>query len=171
MPRAAEPPARGSGPARAARRRSRRGSWSSRRRRADGLDASGEGGLVDRADVASGDDAIGADEESLRNAEHAVGERDPAGIVDDRRPDHAHVTYVGTARVERVLVEDADDDHVAPAVALVHADERGVLLLAGEAPRGERRSRRPPRPARATRRAGSPGPGSSPTRETGRRTR
>src|SRR5439155_14778730 len=96
-----------------------------------------EGRLVDRPDVAAGDHAVAADEERLGYPEHAVRERDSPVIVAHRRPHDAVVAHVPQTAVARVLIEDADEHDIARAIALVHAHERGVLLLTWQAPRGE----------------------------------
>src|SRR5438309_897077 len=119
-----------------ARPRRRGGPASSRRRRTDRLDARDERLLVDRADVAPRDDTVGADEVRLGDAKDPVRERDAPVVIDHRGPAHAEIPDVRATVVRRILIEDADDDDVARAVALVHAYERGVLLLARDAPRG-----------------------------------
>src|SRR2546428_9730848 len=79
-------------------------------------------------------DAVRPDEVRLGDAEDAVRECDAAVVVARGRPADAVVLHVLESAVARVLVEHADEDDIARAITLVHAHERGVLLLTGHAP-------------------------------------
>ena len=83
----------------------------------------------------TGDHAVWTDEESLGDAEDAIADSGVPIGVDDARPGVAHTCGVVARGLERVLVDDPDHNHIAGSIALPHANQCGVLLLAGYAPR------------------------------------
>src|SRR5207245_8212823 len=90
--------------------------------------------FIDRADVPTGDHAVRTDEEGLGDAEDAVGDSGVPVGVDDTRPGVAHTRGVVARDLDRVLVDDPDQDHIARSIALPDANQRGVLLFARDAP-------------------------------------
>src|SRR2546428_11520886 len=101
---------------------------------ADRFDAVHERFFIDRTDVPTGDHAVRSDEEGLGDAEDAIGDSGVPLGVDDAWPGVAHARGVVARGLERVLIDDPDQDHIAGSIAFPDANQRGVLLFAGDAP-------------------------------------